>query len=70
MLPYKPFYSAQSNTIGPTLDGTNDSPNRLFMFSNNISSLDCCPSTYSTDQGCVCTTDEQRNFIMSRGLPK
>ena len=70
MLPYKPFYSTPSNTIGATLDGTSDTPNRLFMFSNNIASLDCCPSTYSTDQGCICTTDEQRDFIMSRGLSK
>tara|TARA_B100001123_G_C15299338_1_gene1020447 strand:- start:592 stop:990 length:399 start_codon:yes stop_codon:yes gene_type:complete len=35
----------------------------MFYFANNVTSLDCCPSTYSTDTGCVCTTEQQRKFI-------
>ena len=69
MLPNKAYYSIPSNTIGPSLDGTNNTPHKLFMFANNISSPECCPSTYTTSSGCVCTTDNQRDFIMSRGLP-
>lgn len=35
----------------------------MFYFANNMVSLACCPSTYSTDRGCVCTTEQQRQFI-------
>jgi hypothetical protein len=35
----------------------------MFLFARNISSPACCPSTYSTDKGCVCTTKEQRDFV-------
>ena len=39
----------------------------MFAFSHNKFSPACCPSNYSTDAGCVCTTTEQRNFIGKRG---
>jgi hypothetical protein len=35
----------------------------MFVFANSYASPDCCPSTFSTDRGCVCTTDFQRKFI-------
>ena len=35
----------------------------MFVFANNMVSLDCCPSTYTTDRGCVCTTEQQRKLI-------
>ena len=35
----------------------------MFMFARNIASPLCCPSTYSTSTGCVCTTPEQRRII-------
>jgi len=35
----------------------------MFYFANNMVSLACCPSTYSTDRGCVCTTEQQRRFL-------
>lgn len=35
----------------------------MFYFARNVSSPACCPSTYSTNGGCVCTTEEQRRFI-------
>ena len=38
-----------------------------FMFNFNKCSPRCCPSTYSSDCGCVCTSDKQRNFINRRG---
>ena len=37
----------------------------MFVFSRNVASPLCCPSTYSTDRGCVCTTEQQRNMISS-----
>jgi hypothetical protein len=35
----------------------------MFVFSRNISSPACCPSTFSTSNGCVCTTPQQRDLI-------
>ena len=51
----------------PTVDGQADSPRDAFMFAYNQSSPECCPSTYSTSTGCVCTTPEQRRFLAGRG---
>jgi hypothetical protein len=54
---------------GPTVDGQKDSPQKLTMFANNKTSLNCCgESPYMTSTGCVCLTDKQRNFIQSRGF--
>ena len=35
----------------------------MFLFSKNIASPLCCPATYSTSNGCVCTTQEQRDLV-------
>jgi hypothetical protein len=51
----------------PTVDGKKDSPKSMFVFAYNQAHPDCCPSTYSTDRGCVCTTEQQRKFINGRG---
>lgn len=37
--------------------------NSMFFFAKNVSSPYCCPATYSSDQGCVCTTPWQRDYI-------
>lgn len=65
--PEKPVKSDPSSLSGPSIDGTPDQPNKMFMFANNQSSPNCCPSTFSTSTGCVCTTDKQRDFVASRG---
>ena len=39
----------------------------LSMLAQNRVSPDCCPSNYSTSNGCVCLTNEQLDFIRSRG---
>ena len=53
---------------GPTVDGEADSPQRLFMFANNAASPNCCPSTFSTSTGCVCSTEKQDDYIRRRGF--
>lgn len=53
---------------GPSVDGTNNTPPAMFMFANNQCKPECCPSTYSCNGGCVCTTSNQRNFINGRGI--
>ena len=62
--------SDNSALTGPTVDGDEDSAQRLFMFANNESSLNCCPSTFSSDKGCVCVTPKQQKFIKTRGFNK
>ena len=64
----KPVKSDPSSLSGPTLDGTDQTPQKMFMLANNVSSPNCCPSTFSTSTGCVCTTDKQRDFVASRGF--
>ena len=58
------------NIDAPSVDGDKKSPKSLFMFSNNQCRPECCPSTYSCDKGCVCTTEQQRKFINNRGVMK
>ena len=53
----------------PSVDGTSNAPQNMFMFAYNQCRPECCPSTYSCDHGCVCTTEQQRKFINSRGTP-
>jgi hypothetical protein len=37
--------------------------NSMFLFARNIASPACCPSTYSTDRGCICSTPYQRRVV-------
>lgn len=58
------------DTSKPPVDGLknqNEKHNSMFLFRFNQFSPECCPSTYSTSKGCVCTTDFQREFIARRG---
>jgi hypothetical protein len=50
-----------------SVDGQPGSPKHLFMFAHNKCSPGCCPSTYSCSSGCVCTTENQRKLLSSRG---
>ena len=65
--PIKMKLSDQSALRGPPVDGVDGSAEKMFMFANNISSPLCCPSTFTTSTGCMCTTKNQRDFIASRG---
>lgn len=45
--------------------------NSMFYFSKNQASPKCCPSTFSTSTGCVCTTPQQRRMVgVKRGNNK
>ena len=52
----------------PPIDGDKNSRRSMFMFTHNQCHPDCCPSTYSCDNGCVCTTKKQREFLNRRGF--
>ena len=65
--PTKPVFTDNSALYGPSVDGHPESDKKLFMLANNRTSPNCCPSTFSTSTGCVCTTKNQRDFVASRG---
>ena len=65
--PIKMKLSDQAALKGPPVDGVSGSPEKMFMWANNITSPLCCPSTFSTSTGCVCSTKNQRDFIAARG---
>ena len=67
-IPITPVISKKdNNSESPGVDGTKNSPKGLFMFAYNQCNPKCCPSTYSCNGGCICTTKEQRRFISTRG---
>ena len=54
---------------GPSVDSSGN-PKSMFTFAYNQCKPECCPSTYSCDGGCICTTESQRDFLAKRGLNK
>ena len=67
-LPLCPSFSIYGEgSNGTYVDGTNDSVKAMSMFTFNNSSPDCCPASYSTSTGCVCMTNNQKDFLISRG---
>ena len=66
--PIKMKLSDQSALKGPPVDGVSGSPEKMFMLGNNVTSPLCCPSSFSTSTGCVCTTKNQRDFVAARGM--
>lgn len=65
--PIKMKLSDQAALTGPPVDGVEGSFEKMFMWANNVTSPLCCPSTFSTSTGCVCSTKNQRDFIAGRG---
>jgi hypothetical protein len=42
-------------------------PGELLMFANTPFKPECCPNTYSNSMGCACMTDQQYNYLVTRG---
>lgn len=40
---------------------------QLYMFANNKFSADCCPTSYSSSEGCACISQNQINYLNERG---
>jgi len=66
--PIKMKLSDQAALRGPPVDGVPGSAEKMFMWANNVTSPLCCPSTFSTSTGCLCTTKNQRDYIAARGM--
>jgi hypothetical protein len=41
--------------------------NEMLFFDQNKFTPECCPSTYSTAEGCVCASPEQMKYLNERG---
>jgi hypothetical protein len=41
--------------------------NKLMYLVGNKVGHECCPATFTTDTGCVCLTQEDRNLMARRG---
>lgn len=57
------FSSLDGNTQGLAVPLKNG---EMAIFSENKSSPECCPATYSTSTGCVCTTPSQMKYLSQR----
>lgn len=67
-LKYKPSKIDMTDKTLPSVDGKENSPNSMFMFAYNRCSPECCKdSPYSCSGGCVCMSNDQLNYIDSRG---
>lgn len=66
-LPLKLVPTMNNFPNAPPVNGLDDAVRSDFMFAYNQSRPECCPATYSTSTGCVCTTPEQRKWLNERG---
>lgn len=44
-----------------------EGPSPSMILANNSSSPACCPSSITTDKGCLCLTEEDKSLFASRG---
>ena len=52
--------------IGASPLPSQSSDNSLMFLVGNKVDETCCPAAFNTDTGCVCLTEENRNFMASR----
>lgn len=58
----------QNDPSASSVDGTNNTPNSLFIAAYNKCDISCCDgSPYSCNGGCVCFTQEQKKYLSNRG---
>lgn len=53
----------------PNVNANKQSPQHLFLYARNQSSLDCCPSIYSDSRGCICQPESQTQLFRNRNKP-
>lgn len=60
-----PIYAPQGTPFPLKHEAKTQEPPKdsMFMFVRNKTSMECCPSTYTTSTGCVCTTKDQRHYV-------
>jgi hypothetical protein len=58
----------QNDPSVSSVDGTDNSPNSMFVFAYNKCSPECCGDSggYSCSGGCVCLTNKQKKYFGER----
>lgn len=51
--------------VGAGLPSQAEDGKLMFLVGNKVDP-DCCPAAFNTDTGCVCLTEQDRNFMGSR----
>ncbi len=59
--------SATSPEPKPNYQGLSKDPAQNNIIENMKFAPECCPSAYSTSQGCACMSDDTLDFLASRG---
>ena len=57
----------EASPITGSLPSQSDDSNKLMLMVGNKVDTDCCPSTFNTDSGCVCLTEQNKTMMASRG---
>jgi len=58
-------HSAAPISAGPLAASADD--NKLMHLVGNRVDSACCPAAFNTDTGCVCLTEQDKNFMAHRG---
>lgn len=59
--------SATTPASKPDYQGLSKDPSQNNIIENMQFAPECCPSAYSTSQGCACMSDDTIDFLASRG---
>ena len=51
----------------PSVNGRKAGPKAMSMLAYNVSKPECCPSTYSSSMGCVCLSEDQKEYLARGG---
>ena len=67
--PSKWSYSggATPSASKPNYQSQSQDPSQMNIIENMKFAPECCPSSYSSSQGCACMSDDAINFLASRG---
>lgn len=60
------WMSSEHMPVGPTPQNHPLEENIMLLEGNEVSAS-CCPSTFTTDKGCVCLSGSDRRLFASRG---
>jgi hypothetical protein len=52
--------------VGGGLPSQADDSNKLMFLVGNKVNPECCPAAFTTDTGCVCLSEQDKNFMGSR----
>jgi len=61
-------HNEDSSPVGTSpLPSQADNTNEIMFLVDNKVDPECCPAAFTTDTGCVCLTEENRQLMASRG---